>query len=88
MYLEKNETCLSNTFLLLKTCKVIIFLGVASFFKMSEYVTIRGLLNAGQRTKKSYLIVKKKELYNINSISGRISSNFLSCPSMYVVIIM
>ena len=62
MYLEKNETCLSNTFLLSKTCKVIIFLGVASFFKMSEYVTIRGLLNAGQRTKKSYLIVKKKRI--------------------------
>ena len=56
VYLEKNETCLSNTFLLLKTYKVIIFLGVAS----SEYVTILGLLNAGQRIKKSYLIVKKK----------------------------
>ena len=84
MYLEKTETCLSNTFLLLKTYKVIIFLGVAS----SEYVTILGLLNAGQRIKKKLSHCKKKELYNINSISGRISSNFLSCPSMYVVIIM
>ena len=62
MYLEKNETCLSNTFLLLKTYKVIIFLGVAS----SEYVTILGLLNAGQRIKKSYLIVKKKKNYTIS----------------------
>ena len=85
MYQEKNETCLSNTFLLLKTYKVIIFLGVAS----SEYVTILGLLNAGQRIKKKLShCKKKKELYNINSISGRISSIFLSCPSMYVVIIM
>ena len=62
MYLEKNETCLSNTFLLLKTYKVIIFLGVAS----SEYVTILGLLNAGQRIKKSYLIWKKKKNYTIS----------------------
>ena len=62
MYLEKNETCLSNTFLLLKTYKVIIFLGVAS----SEYVTILGLLNAGQRIKKKLSHCKKKKNYTIS----------------------